>query len=182
MRAARWMALALALAPVAGIAMEQGFERIQYRDWRIRLKDGFLAYQNKQYDRAFELLRRNACAGDKQEVEAGVARQRFAAPGAGLRDDRNVGWYRAHCRDFSFSTQGRRTESPMRKVGSPERPGIPRSGITRSVPPDGGHPACDAVLRDERAVGDCVELDRKVGNTQSQEVRTARLFRCGLHE
>jgi len=66
MRAARWMALALALAPVAGIAMEQGFERIQYRDWRIRLKDGFLAYQNKQYDRAFELPRRNACAGDKQ--------------------------------------------------------------------------------------------------------------------
>src|SRR5204862_1908110 len=46
--------------------LEEGFERIQYRDWRIRLKDGFLAYQNKQYDRAFELLQRNACAGDKQ--------------------------------------------------------------------------------------------------------------------
>ena len=65
MRAARWMALALALAPVSGMALE-GFERIQYRDWRNRLKDGFLAYQNKQYDRAFDLLRRNACAGDKQ--------------------------------------------------------------------------------------------------------------------
>ena len=66
MRAARWMALVLLLAPAAGIALEDGFERILYRDWRIRLKDGFLAYQKKEYERAFELLSRNACAGDKQ--------------------------------------------------------------------------------------------------------------------
>ena len=66
MRTGRWLVLLLALAPVAGIAVEEGFEKIQYRDWRIRLKDGFLAYQNKQYDRAFEILRKNACAGDKQ--------------------------------------------------------------------------------------------------------------------
>src|SRR4029450_12024751 len=81
--------------------------------------------------------RRGGGPGDEQEVEPSVARKRFAAPGTGLGDQRDVGWYRAHSGVFSFLTQGRRTESPLRNVGLPCPPDIPRSGITRSVPPKG---------------------------------------------
>jgi TPR repeat protein len=59
------LALALLLAPVVGLALE-GFERIKYFDYRNLIKDGFLAYQKQDYARAFPLLRRNACGGDKQ--------------------------------------------------------------------------------------------------------------------
>ena len=67
MRVARWIAVAavaLLLAPALVLARD-GFERLTYRDYRNLLKDGFLAYQKDDYPRAFELLRRNACGGDK---------------------------------------------------------------------------------------------------------------------
>ena len=58
------LTLALLLAPALGLARE-GYERFTYRDYRNQIKDGFLLYSKDDYARAFPLLRRNACGGDK---------------------------------------------------------------------------------------------------------------------
>lgn len=56
---------ALATASVAASALEPGFEKMRFQDWRIMLKEAHLAYERGKFDRAFELYTRNACAGDK---------------------------------------------------------------------------------------------------------------------
>ena len=63
----RKVVMALALAFIAGTAAatQAGFERMTYRDYRFMLRDAHLAYEKGQFDRAFELYKRNACTGEK---------------------------------------------------------------------------------------------------------------------
>lgn len=56
--------LLLALAGTAG-ALDAGFERMRFQDWRIMVKNGHLEHQRGNFDKAFELYTRSACAGDK---------------------------------------------------------------------------------------------------------------------
>ena len=63
----RKVVMALALAFIAGTAAatQAGFERMTYRDYRFMLRDAHLAYERGNFDRAFELYKRNACSGEK---------------------------------------------------------------------------------------------------------------------
>ncbi len=59
-----WTTGLLAVAATAG-ADDAAFERVQYNAYYNSLRDAAVAYDHKDYARAFELSRRAACAGDK---------------------------------------------------------------------------------------------------------------------
>src|SRR4029079_3425695 len=59
-----WTTGLLAAAATAG-ADDAAFERVQYNAYYNSLRDAAVAYDHKDYARAFELSRRAACAGDK---------------------------------------------------------------------------------------------------------------------
>ena len=63
----RKVTMALALVFIAGTAAatQAGFERMTYRDYRFQLRDAHLAYEKGQFERAFELYKKNACTGEK---------------------------------------------------------------------------------------------------------------------
>lgn len=58
-------ALALATASTAVLATADGFKRMTYRDYRYQLRDAHLAYEKKDFEKAFALYTANACAGEK---------------------------------------------------------------------------------------------------------------------
>jgi len=67
MRKTGWAFVALGLGLAAGTALatDDAFERMTYNEFRLMLRDGHLAYQRDDHERAFELYSRNACTGDK---------------------------------------------------------------------------------------------------------------------
>jgi hypothetical protein len=66
MRRTTRIALAIGLL-AAGCAVQarDGFQTMDFRDWRYMMKDAHAAYEREDYDRAFKLYARNACLGDK---------------------------------------------------------------------------------------------------------------------
>lgn len=85
---------ALATASVAASALEAGFEKMQYQDWRLMIKEAHLAYERGKLERAFELYTRNACAGDKSSQ---FALGTMYLLGEGTQPDalRALAWYEA---------------------------------------------------------------------------------------
>jgi TPR repeat protein len=83
---------ALATASVAASAVQPGFEKMQFQDWRIMIKEAHLAYERGKFDRAFELYTRNACAGDKSSQ---FALGTMYLMGEGTQPDalRALAWY-----------------------------------------------------------------------------------------
>lgn len=66
MRHATRIALAAGLLGLACAAhADDGFQTMDFRDWRYMMKDAHAAYEREDYDRAFKLYVRNACLGDK---------------------------------------------------------------------------------------------------------------------
>lgn len=66
MRHATRIALATGLLAVAFAAhADDGFQTMDFRDWRYMMKDAHAAYEREDYDKAFKLYARNACLGDK---------------------------------------------------------------------------------------------------------------------
>lgn len=58
------LAAALAAAAFAANARD-GWQTMDFRDWRYMMKDAHAAYEREDYERAFKLYARNACLGDK---------------------------------------------------------------------------------------------------------------------
>lgn len=58
-------ALLLVAAAGSATALDQGFERMKFQDWRIMVKNAHLEHTRGNMERAFELYTRSACAGDK---------------------------------------------------------------------------------------------------------------------
>jgi len=83
---------ALATASVAASALEPGFEKMRFQDWRIMIKEAHLAYERGKFERAFELYTRNACAGDKSSQ---FALGTMYLMGEGTQPDalRALAWY-----------------------------------------------------------------------------------------
>lgn len=55
---------ALAAAAVPAVARD-GWQTMDFRDWRDMIKEAHAAYEREDYDKAFGLYARNACLGDK---------------------------------------------------------------------------------------------------------------------
>jgi len=49
----------------ATVGATAGYEQMNYREFRIQLKDAHAAYEAGKFERAAELYQRNACGGDK---------------------------------------------------------------------------------------------------------------------
>jgi TPR repeat protein len=59
-------ALAAALVATAVPALARdGWQTMDFRDWRDMMKEAHAAYEREDYDKAFGLYARNACLGDK---------------------------------------------------------------------------------------------------------------------
>ncbi len=66
MRRTNRIALAAVLLATAFAAQARdGFQTMDFRDWRFMMKDAHAAYEREDYDKAFKLYARNACLGDK---------------------------------------------------------------------------------------------------------------------
>lgn len=54
------------VAALAGVAnARDGWQTMDFRDWRYMMKDAHAAYEREDYGRAFGPYARNACLGDK---------------------------------------------------------------------------------------------------------------------
>jgi len=62
---ALWIIGLVVFAANARAGDEAQFERVQYNAWYNSLRDAAVAYDGKDYPRAFALYRHAACAGDK---------------------------------------------------------------------------------------------------------------------
>src|SRR3982750_742103 len=59
------LAAALIAVSSAALAVQPGFEKMRFQDWRIMIKEAHLAYERGKFEHALDLYTRNACAGDK---------------------------------------------------------------------------------------------------------------------
>jgi hypothetical protein len=87
--------LAVALLAAAGVASagREGFETIDFRDWRYMIKDAHAAYEREDYDKAFQLYTRNACLGDKSSQFA-LGTMYLMGQGTAADGMRAYAWYK----------------------------------------------------------------------------------------
>jgi TPR repeat protein len=91
-----------ALSTCAAHAMDNAvFERVPADKYEDMLRDGGLAYDHKDYARAFELTRRTACAGDKTS-QAIVGRMYLLGQGVTRDDFTGYAWIKLAA-EFKFS-------------------------------------------------------------------------------
>ncbi len=105
-------ALALALLTAGGLASaREGFQTMDFRDWRYMLKDAHAAYEREDYDKAFKLYSRNACLGDKSSQ---FALGTMYLLGQGTQPDgmRAYAWYKvaAESGDLDYTKALKRIE------------------------------------------------------------------------
>ncbi|MCE3003298.1 MAG: hypothetical protein LW860_11475 [Xanthomonadaceae bacterium] len=62
---ARYTLAAALLAALSPAVARDGWQTMDFRDWRYMMKDAHAAYEREDYDKAFKLYARNACLGDK---------------------------------------------------------------------------------------------------------------------
>jgi TPR repeat protein len=80
---------------------EAQFERVQYDAWYDSLRDAAVAYDHKDYSRAFALYRRAACAGDK--TSQSILGRIYLLGQAPTRDDlAGYAWIKLSA-EFSFA-------------------------------------------------------------------------------
>lgn len=86
------VAATLVAVSTGALAVQPGFEKMRYQDWRIMIKEAHLAYERGKFDRAVELYTRNACAGDKSSQ---FALGTMYLLGEGTKPDalRALAWY-----------------------------------------------------------------------------------------
>jgi TPR repeat protein len=77
------------------------FERVPADKYEDMLRDGGLAYEHKDYPRAFELTRRTACAGDKTSQEL-LGRMYLLGQGVARDDFTGYAWIKLAA-EFKFA-------------------------------------------------------------------------------
>lgn len=95
-----WIMGLLAFSAVASAADNAAFERVSAGKYQDMLREGGLAYDHKDYARAFELNRRTACAGDKTS-QAILARMYLLGQGVARDDFTGYAWIKLAA-EFKF--------------------------------------------------------------------------------
>lgn len=115
----------MAFCASAFAAAKPGFDRITAAEYKHNLHDGIHAYNRRDYARAFPLLKRAACAGDKTS-QALVGQMSILGQGTQKDDLTGYAWIKTaaefHFTDFTrLARRLERALSPERRVVANER-------------------------------------------------------------
>jgi hypothetical protein len=123
---ALWIIGLTAMAASVWAGDEAQFERVQYDAWYDSLRDAAVAYDHKDYPRAFALYRRAACAGDKNSQS--ILGRIYLLGQAPTRDDlTGYAWIKLSA-EFSFAE----FTSFARKLEASQTPEIRQLGNARA--------------------------------------------------
>jgi hypothetical protein len=113
-KSALWIMGLLAGAAAAWAADNAVFERVSADKYADMLRDGGLAYDHKDYARAFELNKRTACAGDKTS-QAIIARMYLLGQGVARDDFMGYAWIKlaAEIKFGDFTSLARKIEAAL---------------------------------------------------------------------
>jgi TPR repeat protein len=114
-KSALWIMGLLAAAAAASAADNAVFERVSADKYADMLRDGGLAYDHKDYARAFELNKRTACAGDKTS-QAIIARMYLLGQGVARDDFMGYAWIKlaAEIKFGDFTSLSRKIEGALK--------------------------------------------------------------------
>jgi hypothetical protein len=112
---ALWTIGSLAIAAVASATDNSVFERMPAEKYAEMLRDGGLAYDHKDYARAFELNMRTACAGEKTS-QAIIARMYLLGQGVARDDYAGYAWIKlaAEIKFGDFTSLSRKIEGALK--------------------------------------------------------------------
>jgi hypothetical protein len=101
-------------AAVAHASDNAGFERVPTDKYADMLREGGIAYDHKDYARAFELNKRTACAGDKTS-QAILARMYLLGQGIARNDYAGYAWIKlaAEIKFGDFTSLSRKIEGAL---------------------------------------------------------------------
>jgi TPR repeat protein len=112
---ALWIMGSLAVAAAASATDNGVFERVPADKYAEMLRDGGLAYDHKDYARAFELNMRTACAGEKTS-QAIIARMYLLGQGVKRDDFAGYAWIKlaAEVKFGDFTSLSRKIEGALK--------------------------------------------------------------------